>query len=407
VSRITVVVNGHGAPSETFQRSLAATLARAGHAVTIHALRPGRERPVPIEGVTLSEGLPASSSTRSLIANMGRGGASLVPVLRHAVRLFGPGPEAVRAALVAAPILQTEPDVVHLGFSGIGVAIGEALDLLGDVSLVVSCRGTDELVRPLTDPERGPALARLLGRVDRVHAVADAVARQVVALGAPPERVQVIRPAVDLDAWPVGDPPVGPPFELLSVGRLEAAKGHDDAMAALASVREAGVDARLTILGAGRHRDALVLRRARSGLDPVVHLVGSGSAVDVRRHLARTHLFVCASHSEGINNGVLEAMASGRAVIATDVGGNREVITDAKDGWLVAAARPEHLAARILAVLGDAPSREQVAAAGRRRVHEAFGLERQGDEWRDFYRSLPLAPTRAPRSVPAPEAFDR
>lgn len=395
MSRVTIVVNNHEAPSETFQRSLATTLVGAGHEVTIHALRRGVTPPAALDGVHLSVGFPPPATPGSLTRALVRSGNGfLLSAISRGSRRLGTSATALSAALTAGPILATEPDVVHLGFSGIGVALADALELLDGIAIVVSCRGTDELVRPLIDPERGPALARLLGRVDRVHAVADAVAREVVRIGAPPERVQVIRPAVDLATWPSVAIAQTPVFELLSVGRLEAAKGHDDTMAALASMRDAGIDARLTILGGGPHHDALVLRRERSGLEPFVTLAGTGSLADVRQQLARSHLFICASHSEGINNGVLEAMASRRPVVATDVGGMSEVITDGRDGWLVPTGRPDLLAATVSRALGDVDRLDRIASAGRRRVEDAFGRERQDAQWLDFYRHLVPVPPR-------------
>lgn len=395
MSRVTLVVNRHDEPSETFQRSLAATLVGAGHDVTIHALRVGTKATARVPGTCTTEGLPPSSSPRVLATHLASGGVRGVAVAaRRARSRFGTGVRAVRAALLAGPILDTRPDIVHLGFSGIGVALSDCLDLLDGVRIVVSCRGTDELVRPLLDERRGPALASLLGRADGVHAVAGAVARQIVGLGADPGRVHVIRPAVDLNAWtPVAPPPV-PPFELVSVGRLEPAKGHDDVLAALAMVRSTGLDARLTVLGSGDHRGPLVLRAARTGLGDVIALPGAATRSAVAATFSRSNLCVLGSLSEGINNGVLEAMASGLPVVSTDVGGMAEVITDGVDGWLVPPGRPDVMARAIARALADPGARSSVGAAARRTVEDRFARARQDEEWARLYSRLALAGRR-------------
>jgi colanic acid/amylovoran biosynthesis glycosyltransferase len=403
VSRVTLVVNGHGAASETFQRALARTLSER-HEVTLHAIRPGGASVDGLDGIAISSGLGpiGPRSAPRALARMVRGPhRGLARAAWRARRLYGSGDRAVRAALLTGPILETDPDVLHLGFSGLALALRDALPLLPGVRVVVSCRGTDELVRPELDPDRAAALGSLLASVDGIHVVADAIGDAVVALGAPPDRVRVIRPAVDLAAWPerpVADDPAaaspdGP--TLVAVARLHWAKGIEDLLAALAAVRAGGTPAHLVLVGDGPHRDAVFIRILRSGLADAVTLAGSLPPDRVREALAGADLFVSPSLSEGINNGVLEAMATGLPVVSTDVGGMGEVLTDGVDGWLVPAGRPDLLAARITAVLADPPGAAEVAQAGRRRVEEAFGLGRQQAEVLAFYDEVLV---RAPRS---------
>ncbi|MGN6695592.1 MAG: glycosyltransferase family 4 protein [Aquihabitans sp.] len=390
MTRVTLVLNQHGATSETFQRTLARTLAGGGYDVTVHAL----------EGA-LPSGPPLHPRVASSVGDLARGGAA--SQLRGAVREAGPLAQVARrararygwtsraavAAAHAAPILATEPDIIHVGFSGIGVSLADVWPLVGDVPLVVSCRGSAELVQPLLDPARGPALHRLFERTEIIHVVAAAVGDAVVALGADPDRVRIVRPAVDLDRWKVR-PPIDSdgPLRLVSVGRLVPAKGLDDLFAAVAVLRDRGVDVTLTVIGDGPHRDPLRLRAARSGLDGVVDLVGSRTPDDVAAALAQAHLLVSPSWSEGINNGVLEAMASGVPVVSTAVGGMGEVITDGEDGWLVGAGRPDQLAEAIERAAGDPDQVAEVVSRARARIEAEFGLARQEAEWLAIYGGL-------------------
>jgi len=410
MTRVTLVVNRHHAPSETFQRSLASILAGGGHAVTVHALETGRGTDAAVEGVGRSEGLAPLSArpTPKLVGQLIRSSdrAMAVAVRRGRAR-FGTGSRALRAALVAGPILASRPEVVHLGFSGIGVGIRDALDLLDGVTVVVSCRGTDELIHPLLDTERADALAELLGAVDRVHVVADAVGDAVLALGADPSRIRVIRPAVDLEVWTPRPPPAelhGRPVHLVAVSRLAAAKAHGDLLTALAIVRAGAIDARLTIVGEGPERDVLRLRAARAGLGDAVTLVGAQKLSKVMALISDADLFVSASLSEGISNGVLEAMARQVPVVATAVGGMAEAIADGDSGWLVPPSRPDLLAAAVLSARADPARLGAVAAAGRARAVEAFGLDRQRAEWLAFYDELPVrSADLACRNVPPRE----
>jgi glycosyltransferase involved in cell wall biosynthesis len=82
-------------------------------------------------------------------------------------------------------------------------------------------------------------------------------------------------------------------------------------------------------------------------------------------------VFVLPSHAEGMSNALLEAMAAARPVIATAVGGNREVI-DASSGVLVPVGDVDALAGAMLALLGDAARARRLGEAARRRVTESF-----------------------------------
>lgn len=390
--RITLVLNFPLTVSETFQRDLALTLVEGGHQVVVHALQgdappPGALHP----GITFSMAAPkatdhGSAALRALVRSSW---GPLGEMARRAVDRFGWTARAARAAAVAGPIWATRPDVVHVGFSGIGASLADVWDLIDDVPLVVSCRGTDELVRPHHDPARRAALHRLFGQATVVHAVADAVAAAVVDLGADPTRVRVVRPAVDLERWAAAPAPLdGPPWRLVTVTRLVPAKGVDDLVSAVAALRSGGTDVTLRVVGEGSHLDELRLRVQRAGVERVVSFLGACSPAQVAAELAAAHLFVSPSLSEGISNGALEAMASGVAVVSTEVGGMGEAITDGVDGWLVPPARPELLASAVQLALGDPVALAAVAAAGRERAAASFGRADQARAWLGIYRDI-------------------
>jgi len=140
---------------------------------------------------------------------------------------------------------------------------------------------------------------------------------------------------------------------------------------------------------------------AHAGLDrsPVVLLAGEGPfAAAIREHAARTHLddrlrllgplrpphavyaacdiFVLPSHSEAMPLALLEAMAAGRPVVATAVSGVPEVVRDGVEGYLVPPRDPESLADALARMLADPPGRERMGIAAKRRVEEAFSVER-------------------------------
>jgi L-malate glycosyltransferase len=159
-----------------------------------------------------------------------------------------------------------------------------------------------------------------------------------------------LRPRDPIRPW--GDPPV-----LLTVANLIAYKGHADLLSALGRLRR---PVRLRLVGEGPERSRLAELAGRLRLD--VELLGARR--DVPELLRSSDVFVLPSHEEGMSNALMEAAAAGLPCVATDVGGNREVLGDA--GVLCRAHDPDDLARALGGVLEDEPA----ARALGRRAHE-------------------------------------
>ena len=144
--------------------------------------------------------------------------------------------------------------------------------------------------------------------------------------------------AVD-DPWmSAGDMPLA-----IAAGSLNPWKGFADAIAAIAILRDRGVDVRLLILGEGPHRRQLEMSISSLGLDDRVRLVGHVD--NVLKYFARSDFFILSSHVEGLPNVLVEAMMCGLRVVATDCPtGPREVLQSGRFGILVPVADPERLA---------------------------------------------------------------
>jgi len=143
-------------------------------------------------------------------------------------------------------------------------------------------------------------------------------------------RARVVRNGIDTARFaPVfADPPPRGPFTFVLVGRLERRKGVDRAIEALRHVPEA----RLEIVGDGAERPALEVLVKECAVEARVHF--HGALVDPRPMMARAHAALCASREEGLGNANLEAMAMGRPVVASPVGGVPEVVHDGATGML-------------------------------------------------------------------------
>jgi glycosyltransferase involved in cell wall biosynthesis len=212
---------------------------------------------------------------------------------------------------------------------------------------VVQVWGTDvELAR------RAPRLARGVLRGARlVIAASTALAESARALGA--QEVRVIPSGVDLP------PEVGEeasPPEILYAGRLSPEKGVEELVAAADGLK-------LVVAGDGPQR-----ARVPGALGFVPH-------DELQGLYARAAVVACPSRREGFGVACLEAMAHGRPVIATDVGGLRDLVVDGETGLVVPPRDPAALRAALDRLLADPALRRRLGSAGRRRAQERFSWD--------------------------------
>lgn len=162
---------------------------------------------------------------------------------------------------------------------------------------------------------------------------------------------------------PEGVPPVGPRLGI--VGRLTEQKGHGDLLAALVEVRRYH-PAQLIIVGSGPLLPDLQAQVRKLGLSDAVHFLGFRQ--DVPAILPHFDLFVLPSYWEGFPTALLEAMALGVPVIATDVSGNRELVLDGQTGRLVPPGNRQALADTIVELLSHQDRSRTLAEAARERA---------------------------------------
>jgi glycosyltransferase involved in cell wall biosynthesis len=148
-------------------------------------------------------------------------------------------------------------------------------------------------------------------------------------------------------------------------------------------VRAGFPEAHLVLIGDGPLRSTIEKRARDRRVNDAVHLLGSRKDVDVL--LPALDLFVLASDTEGMSNAILEAQACGLPVIATEVGGNPDLI-DNTCGQLVAPRDPDALAAAMLALLRDAELCKRMGMAARARVTSKHSLDAMAQAYASLYR---------------------
>jgi glycosyltransferase involved in cell wall biosynthesis len=230
---------------------------------------------------------------------------------------------------------------------------------------------------------------------DCVTANAEAVRHHVhEAEGCPLHKIAVIPNGVDLTRFAspgsktgasVVELPGAGPF-LGSVARLSGKKGQADLIEAAALVLRQRPDATFLLVGDGRLRSELRAQADGLGLNGGVRFLGAFD--DPVPILSRMDVFVLSSHMEGMSNALLEAMASGRPVVATRVGGNSEVVVDGVTGFLVPPRDPPRLAEAMLAILSDPARAAAMGAAGRARVEAHYSVGVMVRRLEGLYRDL-------------------
>jgi L-malate glycosyltransferase len=173
---------------------------------------------------------------------------------------------------------------------------------------------------------------------------------------------------------------------VLCIARLAVQKGHVDLLTAWEAVQAVHPDAHLLIVGDGEQRTGLTgMVRQRAGCN-TIHFLGRRD--DVPDLLAMSDLVVLPARGEGLPNVLLEAMAAGRPVVATNVGGIPELVVDGITGLLVPPSDPHALSRKMITLLSDPVRARTMGHAGRERVAKHFPIGTMVNRTETLYTEL-------------------
>ena len=205
--------------------------------------------------------------------------------------------------------------------------------------------------------------------------------------GTDPEKVVVVHCGVDVSVFrPRTAPRAGGPFNVVCIGTLHEVKGQRHLIEACALAIGRGVDLRCVLVGDGEDRAALEARVAELGIGHAVSLAGALPRDEVLRIVADADVVVAPSvptaqgKREGIPVVLMEAMACGLPVVASDLSGIPELVTDGADGVLVPPGDATALADALVLLAADAGLRERLGSEGRRTVVERFNVDRSAEQ---------------------------
>ena len=296
-------------------------------------------------------------------------------------RVYGPSGWAGFYRL-ATLMRRFSPQVVQTFHSG--------SDLMGPLAAAVACPGARRISsRRDLGYTKSPAVTRVQRWVNRaVHLVlgnSREVTREAMRReGLPAHKTRVLYNGIDVAAFAALPVPRREPRVVGTVANLRRVKGVHHLLKAIQLLAGSPEPVELRVAGDGEERDALAALAGEYGITRRVTFLGTVG--DVAGFLSGVDLYVQPSLEEGFSNSVLEAMAAALPVIATDVGGNRDILESGVDGLLVAPDDPVALAESIRSLLADGERRHAFGLAARRKILADFTVTHMLDEYERLYQ---------------------
>ncbi len=282
-------------------------------------------------------------------------------------------------------------NLMHIYFGHTGVHLLPFIEQWNK-PCIVSFHGADVALKDDL-PDYRPKLRRLFEKVPLVLARSQSLAERLIQFGCPPEKLRINRTGIPLEQFPFvqREPPHDGRWRLMQACRLIEKKGVATSLRAFGIFKKNHPRAEFMIAGKGPLQAELQMLAAGLGISRDVHFVGFLPTEKLNELYASANLFVHPSETppdenqEGVPNSILEAMASGLVVAATQHGGIPEAVEHGHTGWLVPEEDHVALANAMQRIIS---SPEQMAAMGReasRAVHERFEQRAQTHMLESFY----------------------
>jgi glycosyltransferase involved in cell wall biosynthesis len=292
-------------------------------------------------------------------------------------------------------LVEHRPRLVHVHFLWNSYALTVASE--AGLPVIFTAHGSD-VMRAFADPDYRRELQEVFVGAACIIAVSEFIAARLAALGCPEGKIRVLPLGVPLPVLSPSAPRRD--LHILSVGSLLPIKGHHGLLRAFAIAHRRQPALRLTIVGEGPERAALVRLISEEGLQDRVRLAGQLSSTEVAQLLARSDIYAQMGQrlpnplapdwpaEEGLGISYVEAAAHGLPLLATRAGGVPEICRHGQTGLLVEPEDVQGMAENILRLADDLQLRERLGQGGRTLVEEAFDLQRQTYRLESLYDEL-------------------
>ncbi len=301
----------------------------------------------------------------------------------------------VNAYTALSFVRQAPYDVLHVQFGNLGPQAARLVARLKTrTALVTSFRGADATKHLRADPG---AFQHLFRNGQLFLPVSDDLRQRLLAAGAPSERTRVHYSGIDLKRFEFSERTTSEdePVRLLFVGRLVEKKGVRFALEAFARVADAlsagGREVKFVLVGTGPLEAELKRMAGELGVSGAVEFLGALQQDGVAREMSRSHVLLAPSvtaasgDKEGIPTVIMEAMASGMAVLSTQHGGIPELVADGVSGFLVPEGEVAALTDRLGLLVSRPDLRAAMGVAGRRKIEADFDDDKLNEELETAY----------------------
>ena len=336
--------------------------------------------------------LPAAKNPVRLlsahISALFRSPARYVEALSLAVRTSSAGPKAMlyqlfyflEAGVLADHLRQHKVQHLHNHFANSSCSVAMLTSVLSGI--------------PFSFTMHGPAvffeaekwrLDEKIARAAFVSCISHFCRSQGMIFAAPEHwsKMHIVHCGVTPDRYqrtdPSQTPSAGRPAGLVFVGRMAAVKGVPVLLNAIAALNGRGVELNAVLVGDGAERSRLEARMAELGIADRVEITGYKSQSEVADYLAAADVFVLPSFAEGVPVVLMEAMATGLPVVTTRIAGIPELVEHTKNGYVVPPGDAASLAGAIEKLVTAPGLREEMGAAGQKKVQAFYDIDKESD----------------------------
>lgn len=268
-------------------------------------------------------------------------------------------------------------DIVHFEFSGLAVSFLSILKFIKPAT-VLSCRGSAEKVKTLTEPKRAERLTQAIDSVSAVHCVSDDMKKTITPFCNNLSKVFINRPAIDVKFFSPNKIASGfNGINVLSIGRFTFQKGYLIGILAIKQLVDKGISVQWNIIGDGPQMEEMIFHIHELKLQNHIILHGKKNKNEVSDWMNKSDIFLLTSVYEGIPNVVLEAMAMELPVVTTKSGGVEEVIEHGVDGFITPLYDIDGVSKYLEELINNKNLCIQMGIAARKKILNDYSIQRQ------------------------------